>query len=77
MNTLQVIITGKFANNFIAKYGYPKQTAFKVVRLCFENGKVNQFSIKIPKQRTGFKHDTIADFAGKEGSIIGMFDLTI
>lgn len=79
MNTMQVQITGKWASKFVKQYGYAENTIFNVVRLCFDNvtGKISQFSIRIPKEKTGFATDTIADFSGKEGRIMGMFDLTI
>lgn len=79
MNTMQVQITGKNAGKFVKQYGYAENTIFNVVRLCFDNnsGKIAQFSICIPKEKTGFASDTIADFAGKEGRIIGMYDLTV
>lgn len=79
MNTIQVQITGKTAGKYIKQYGYAENTIFNVVRLCFDNttGKIANFSICVPKEKTGFKTDTIADFNAKEGHFIGMFDLTI
>ena len=76
MNSIQVQITGKNAMKFIKQYGFAENTIFPVVRLCFDNGKIKSFSIRISKEITGFTTDTIADFAGKEGVISGMYDLT-
>jgi len=78
IDTLKVQIIGKASGNFVKKYGYAENTIFNVVRLCFDNctGKISQFSIRIPKEITGFATDTIADFAGKEGRLMGLIDLT-
>jgi len=78
MNTIQVQITGKSALNYLKNYYNVKtENTFKVVRLTFnKRGKPDCFSICIPKEITGFKADTIADFSAKEGVLSGMFDLT-
>ena len=76
MNNVQVQITGKNAARYIKQYGYAENTIFNVVRLTFDNGKPRQFSIRIPKEKTGFASDCIADFSAKEGRLMGMFDLT-